>query len=324
MQTISVSRHGGPDVLEVRDAPTPEPGPDELRVDVAAAGVNFVDVYHRTGTYPTRPPFVPGLEGAGRVSAVGAGVSGVAVGDRVAWAAAPGSYAEQVLVPASAAVPVPDAVPDDLAAALPLQGMTAHYLCRSTYPVAAGDTVLVHAAAGGVGLLLVQLVSGLGGRVLATTSTPQKAELAREAGAVEVLPYQGFSDQVRRLTGGAGCAAVFDGVGAATFDESLASLRPRGMLVLFGAASGQVPPLDLQRLNAGGSLFVTRPTLVHYTATREELLWRAGDLWDQVRAGRLRVRIGARYPLAAAARAHADLEARSTSGKLLLLPSATR
>lgn len=322
MQAISVSRHGGPEVLTAVDLPVPAPGPDELRADVVAAGVNFIDVYHRTGTYPTAPPFVPGLEGVGRVSALGAGVTGVRIGDRVAWAAAPGSYAQQVLVPAASALPVPDGVPDDVAAALPLQGMTAHYLCHSTYPVQPGDTVLVHAAAGGVGQLLVQLASGLGARVIATASTPAKAALAREAGAAEVLSYQGFAERVRRLTGGTGAAAVFDGVGAATFDESLASLRRRGMLVLFGAASGQVPPLDLQRLNAGGSLFVTRPTLAHYTATREELLGRATGLWDLVLAGRLRVRIGARYPLGDAARAHSDLEARVTTGKLLLIPPA--
>jgi NADPH2:quinone reductase len=241
----------------------------------------------------------------------------------VAWSGTPGSYAELVTVAADAAVPVPDDVSDELAAAVPLQGMTAHYLVTSTYPVRPADTVLVHAAAGGVGLLLTQLAKARGARVIGTVSTDEKEKLARAAGADEIVRYteQDVAAEVRRLTDGAGVAAVYDGVGASTFDASLASLRPRGTLVLFGASSGPVPPFDLQRLNSGGSLFVTRPTLAHHTATREELLWRATELFDAIRAGELNVRIGGRYPLAEAARAHEDLQSRRTTGKLLLLPS---
>jgi NADPH2:quinone reductase len=319
MRAVVVPRHGGPEVLTVEDRPSLSPGPGELLVEAAAAGVNFIDTYQRAGVYPVPTPFVPGSEGAGRVAAVGPDVSGVDVGDRVAWMSALGSYAQQVLVPAEQAVPVPDGLADDVAAGALLQGVTAHYLSHSTYPVAGGDTVLLHAGAGGVGLLLTQLVKQRGGRVISTVSTDEKEALARAAGADEVLRYEGFADRVRELTGGRGVDVVYDGVGRATFDDSLSSLRPRGMMVLFGGASGQVPPFDPQRLNAGGSLFLTRPKTAEYIATREELTWRAGDVLDGIASGKLDMRIGGRYPLEEAGRAHDDLESRRTTGKLVLL-----
>ncbi|GAA0235749.1 quinone oxidoreductase [Saccharothrix mutabilis subsp. mutabilis] len=321
-KAVVVRATGGPEVLEFGEVEARAPGSGELLVDVAAAGVNFIDTYHREGRYPLPVPFGIGLEGAGRVAAVGPDVTGVAVGDRVAWAHAQGSYAEQAVVPAAAAVPVPDGVADETAAALMLQGMTAHYLVASTYPVREGDTVLVHAAAGGVGLLLVQLAKARGARVIATVSTEAKEALAREAGADEVVRYDRveFAPAVRELTGGAGVAAVYDGVGASTFDGSLASLKPRGYLVLFGASSGPVPPVDPQRLNQAGSVYLTRPSLGAYTAAREELEWRARELFAAVESGALKVRVGGRYPLADARRAHEDLEGRRTTGKLLLLP----
>jgi NADPH2:quinone reductase len=319
MRAVVVPRHGGPEVLTVQERPTPEPGPGEVLVDSAAAGVNFIDTYQRSGVYPVQTPFVPGSEGAGRVAVLGPGVTDLAVGDRIAWSSAPGSYAEQVIVRADQAIGVPDGLPDDVAAGALLQGMTAHYLAYSTHPVSAGDTVLVHAAAGGVGLLLTQLVKLRGGRVIGTVSTDEKEALARGAGADEVLRYEGFSEATRELTGGRGVDAVYDGVGRATFDGSLAALRPRGMMVLFGGSSGQVPPVDPQRLNAGGSLFLTRPKLGDYTATRDELAWRAGDILEGIAAGKLDLRIGERYPLEEAARAHEDLESRRTTGKLVIL-----
>jgi len=322
MRAVVVKEHGGPDVLQLGDWPDPSPGPGQLLVDLAAAGVNFMDIYQRTGQPPYRGdvPYVPGAEGAGTVAAVGPEVTGVAEGDRVAWAGVPRSYAEQVIVPADRAVPVPEGLDLEVAAATILQGMTAHYLCHSSYPVAPGDPVVVHAAAGGVGLLLTQMVAMRGGVVIATTSTEAKAELARAAGAHHVAGYQDFTDVVRDVTGGSGAAAVYDNVGQATFDASLTALRPRGYLVLYGASSGPVPPFDPQRLNTGGSLFLTRPTLGHYIMSRDELLWRSGDLFGWIKEGRLTVRIGGRYPLAEAARAHDDLAARRTTGKLLLLP----
>lgn len=322
MRAVVVTTPGGPDVMEVVDRPTPEPGTGEVLVDVAAGGVNFIDTYHRSGAYPLPAPFVVGSEGAGRVVATGAGVRDVRVGDRVAWAMVPGTgYAEQAVVPADRLVPVPDDVDDETAAAVLLQGMTAQFLTRSTFPVSAGDDVLVHAAAGGVGLLLTQMASAAGARVIGTTSTPDKAALAREAGAAEIVPADAdLAAEVRRITGGRGVDVVYDGVGRATFDAGLDCLRPRGMMVLFGAASGPVPPLDPQVLNAKGSLFLTRPSLVHYTAVRAELLERAGDVLELVRTGRLAVRIGGRYRLAEARRAHEDLEGRRTTGKLLVLP----
>lgn len=322
MRGIRLTATGGPEVLSPADLPDPEPGPGELLVDVAAAGVNYIDTYQRRGTYTVELPFVPGLEGTGRVAAVGSGDTlGFAVGDRVAWAEAHGSYATRVAVPAEVAVPVPDAVPDDLAAGALLQGMTAHFLVTDCAPVGPGDTVLVHAAAGGVGLLLTQLATARGARVLAVVSTAEKEELARGAGAAEVLRTgDDLASEVRGLTGSAGVPVVFDGVGRDTFDGSLASLRRRGTLVLFGAASGPVPPVDPQRLNAAGSVYLTRPKLADYVATRAELTDRAATVYAAVADGTLRVRIGHRYPLDRAADAHADLEGRRTAGKLLLLP----
>jgi NADPH2:quinone reductase len=322
MRAIQVNSYGGPEALQVVDVDASQPGPGQVLVDVAASGVNYIDTYQRSGIYQVPLPLVLGLEGAGTVAAVGTGVTHIAIGDRVAWAAAQGSYAERVLVDAERAIPVPDGVPDDVAAAVPLQGMTAHYLAASTYPVQAGDTVIVHAAAGGVGLLLTQMVRMRGGRVIATVSTDEKAALARGAGADEVVRYDqvDFAAEARRLTGGRGVAAVYDGVGRTTFDASLSTLRPRGTMVLYGASSGPVPPVDPQRLNSGGSLFLTRPSLGHYTATRAELLDRARDVFGWIAAGKLDVRIGGRYPLAEAGRAHEDLQGRRTTGKLLLVP----
>ncbi|WNB84811.1 quinone oxidoreductase [Cellulomonas sp. ATA003] len=327
MRAIRATAAGGPDVLSLDDLPAPSPASGEVLVDVAAAGVNFIDTYRRSGVYPMPYPHVVGSEGAGRVVAVGDGVDDLAVGDRVAWSGAAGSYAEQVAVPAREAVPVPDGVDDDVAAALLLQGLTAHYLVTSTFPVEQGQDVLLHAGAGGVGLLLTQLAVPRGARVITTVGSTEKEELSRAAGASDVIRYTELGDLtaelpalVRDLTGGAGVHTVFDGVGRSTFEASLASLRPRGGLALFGAASGPVPPFDPQRLNAGGSLYLTRPSLGHYVATRAELLDRAGDLWDAVLAGRLDVRIGATFPLADAADAHRALEGRATTGKVLLHP----
>ena len=311
MRAVQIERHGGPEVMELVDVPPPEPGEGQLLVDVAAIGVNYRDVYEREGSYGGDVPAVIGAEGAGAVAATG---------ERVAWVAAPASYAEQVAVDAEKAVPVPDGVSDELAAAALLQGITAHYLCTSTHAVQPGENVLVHAAAGGVGLLLTQMVAMRAGRVIATTSSEEKAELARDAGAAEVIGYDGFGERVRELTDGVGADVVYDGVGAATFDESLASLRPRGDLVLFGAASGRVPPFDPMRLEGGGSLYLTRPSIRHYTATREELLDRARDVFTWIAEGRLEIRIGGRYPLEEVRRAHEDLESRRTTGKLLLIP----
>jgi NADPH2:quinone reductase len=322
MRVVIADQHGGPEVLRVTQRDTPDPGPGQLLVEVAAAGVNFADIYARQGIppYAGQVPFVPGSEGAGVVTAAGPGAEGFGPGDRVAWTGLPGCYAEQVVIPADRAVAVPDGMDLETAAAIMLQGMTAHYLVTDAYPVAAGDPVVVHAAAGGVGLLLTQMVKMRGGVVIATTSTPQKAELAEGAGADYVAGYDDFGAVAREVTGGEGAAVVYDGIGLATFDDSLAALRRRGYLVLYGAASGPVPPLDPQRLAAGGSLFLTRPTLVHYIVTREELLSRADDLFRWVEQGTLTVRIGGRYPLDQAARAHEDLAARRTTGKLVLLP----
>jgi NADPH:quinone reductase len=330
MRVIEVERRGGPEVLSLAERPDPQPGPGQVVAEVAAAGVNYMDIYQREGVGGYRPelPFVTGGEGAGTVIAVGAGVAGLAVGDRVAWSA-PGSYAEQVVLPADRVVPVPDGISTELAAAAILQGMTAHYLATSTYPVRPGDVTVVHAAAGGVGLLLTQIIKRRGGIVVATCSGGEartggaggeKAGLARDAGADHVTSYDRFRAVVGEITGGVGAHVVYDGVGQSTFDDSLAALRPRGMLVVYGAASGQVPPVDIQRLNSGGSLFVTRPTLMHYVADQEELRWRAGEVFDWIAKGELDVRIGGRYPLADAARAQQDLAARRTTGKLLLIP----
>lgn len=318
MRAITIEQHGGPDVLTLTDVPEPEPGPSDVLVEVAHAGVNFIDVYFRTGTYPADLPLTPGKEGSGRIVAVGSEVRDVAVGQRVAWAMGDGAYAERAVVPAHLAVPVPDDVTDETAAAIMLQGLTAHYLTHSITTLRAGDTVLVHAGAGGVGLVLTQLLVEEGVRVLTTTSSEDKARLSREAGADVTLGYDDFAAQVREHTDGAGVRAVFDGVGESTFEGSLDSLAPRGVLALFGASSGPVPAFDPQVLNQKGSLFLTRPSLAHFIADRDELLRRAADLFTLVAAGRLAVRVGGRYPLTDAAEAHRDLEGRRSTGKLLL------
>lgn len=325
MRAIVVSELGDPDVLRLAERDDPQPGPGELLVQVGAAGVNFIETYQRSGLYQMAVPYTPGAELAGRVLAVGEGVVGFQPGDRVATVDARGSYAEQAIVAADRAVPVPDGVDIETAAAVMLQGMTAHYLTYSTYPIKGGETALVHAAAGGMGLLLTQLVKAAGGKVIGTTSSEAKAKIATEAGADEIVRYDQVADdelaaEVRRRNGGQGVHVVYDGVGAATFEASLAALRPRGMLVSFGNASGPVPPVAPLRLSQGGSLFLTRPTLTHYIAARQELEWRAGDLFRWVQDGTLSVRIGATYPLAEAAQAHRDLQERKTTGKLLLVP----
>ncbi len=318
MRAVVITRHGGPEVLEVRDVPDSPGGDGRLVVEVTAAGVNFRDVYERqgAGAYAGPTPIVAGVEGAGVVREA-AGAFGA--GDRVAWWQGPGSSAELVALDPAVAVPVPDGVTDEQAAAVLLQGMTAHYLCTDTFAVGWGDWVVVHAAAGGVGLLLTQMVRRAGGRVIATTSGGDKAELAREAGAEEVVGYDELPARVRELTGEEGAPVVFDGVGRATFEASMASLRPRGTLVVYGYSSGPPDPVPLPRLNEG-SFFLTRPGLQHYVATREDLLERAGTILGWVADGSLSVRIGGRYPLEEARRAYEDLEARRTTGKLLLLP----
>ena len=321
MRAIVVRELGGPQAMVLAEHPDPVAGPGQVLVQVAAAGVNFIDIYRRSGVYNQPLPYVPGSEGAGTVVAVGEGVTDVAVGDRVAWHDAHGgSYAERVAVDADMTVPVPDGTDLVAAAAVMLQGMTAHYLCRSTFEVKPGTVAVVHAAAGGVGLLLTQMIRALGGTVIATTSGGPKAELAEQAGADYVTGYGEFGAVVDRATDGRGADVVYDGVGKDTFDASLAALRPRGLLALFGGSSGQVPPFDPQRLNSGGSLFLTRPTLANYTADRAELLWRAGDVLGAVASGELNVRIGLEYSLAHAPQAHEDLAARRTTGKLILIP----
>ena len=320
MRAIVVSELGGPEVMALGDWPDPVPGPGQVVVEVAAAGVNFIDVYRRSGVYKQPVPYVPGSEGAGTVVAVGEGVHEFSAGDHVAWCEGPGSYAERVAVAADQLMPVPGGIDLKVAGAVVLQGLTAHYLCHSTFPVAEGTVAVVHAAAGGVGLLLTQIIKDIGGTVVATTSSTPKAVLAKQAGADFVTTYAEFPAVVREVTGGRGADVVFDGVGKDTFDASLSVLRPRGMMVLFGGSSGQVPPLDPQRLNSGGSLYLTRPTLAHYVADRPELLWRAGDIFERIAKASLHVRIGADYPLADAPRAHEDLTSRRTTGKLLLLP----
>jgi NADPH2:quinone reductase len=323
VRAVVVEKTGGPEVLTVKETDPPVPGPGEVLVDVAAAGVNFIDVYNRTGAYPQPLPMVLGSEGAGTVFAVGDGVTDLEPGDRVAWAMVGGAgYTEMAVVPAARAVPVPEGVDLETAAAVMLQGMTAHYLCESTYPAKAGETALVHAAAGGLGLLLVQMLAAKGVRVIGTTSTEEKELLAREAGADEVVRYteQDLRSEVGRLTDGRGVDVVYDSVGRTTFDAGLDLLRPRGYMVLCGASSGPVPPLDPQVLNQKGSLFLTRPTLGHYIATREELLERGGAVLSAVAEGRLHVRVGGRYALEDVGRAHDDLEGRRTTGKLLVVP----
>ncbi|MCW2133523.1 quinone oxidoreductase family protein [Arthrobacter sp. VKM Ac-2550] len=319
-QAIVAEAPGGPEVMQLQEVRIPTPGPGQLLVKVAAAGVNFIDTYQRSGVYKVRFPFTPGSEIAGTVEACGEGVTGFANGDRVATSEARAGYAQYALMDADGALPVPDGVSDETAAAIPLQGMTAHYLVNSSFKVQSGQTVLTHAGAGGVGLVLTQLLKAKGARVITTVSTDEKEELAREAGADEVLRYDGFAEQVRELTGGTGVDVVYDGVGKDTFEGSLASLRTRGTLVLFGGASGQVPPFDLQRLNAAGSLFVTRPKLADHLLTAEERRWRSEELFAAVLDGSLKMRVGASYPLSEAGQAHSDLESRRTTGKLLLIP----
>ena len=322
MKIVLVEEPGGPEQLRLIEMPKPEPGRDQALVKIAAAGVNYIDIYHRTGLYKVDPPITLGMEGAGVVEAVGEGVTEVAPGDRVAYAMARGSYAEYAVVPAWMLVKLPPALDFQSAAAAMLQGMTAHYLTHSTFPLKSGDACLIHAAAGGVGLLLVQMAKMRGARVFGTVSTPAKAELARQAGADVVILYteQDFLEVVRRETNGRGVDVVYDSVGAATWDKSLDCLRPRGMMVSFGNASGPVPAFQPLVLSQKGSLFLTRPTLGHYTATREELLWRAGDVLSWVQDGRLKLRIERVYRLEEAAEAHRALESRATSGKLLIVP----
>jgi NADPH2:quinone reductase len=322
MHAIQIAEYGGPEVLSYKEVPTPEPKAGQVLLKIEAIGVNFIDVYHRTGQYAGALPFIPGQEAAGVVAALGPDVTGFKVGDRVAYASIMGSYAEYNAVPADRLVPLPEGVDFKQAAAAMLQGMTAHYLSYSTYPIQAGDTVLVHAGAGGVGLLLTQIAKHLGARVITTVSTEEKAQLSREAGADEVILYteQDFEAEVKRLNNGKGLPVVYDSVGKDTFDKSLNCLRPRGYMVLYGASSGQVPPFSPQTLNSKGSLYLTRPTLGHYIATREELLQRAGDILQWVADGELKLRIEHTYPLSEVAQAHRDLQGRVTTGKLVLLP----
>jgi len=322
MKAIQVKQVGGPESMQLVDLPVPEPKANEAVVKLAAAGVNFIDVYVREGRYKAPLPVIVGQEGAGTVTAVGTDVKSVKVGDRVAWTSVLGSYAEYAAVPADRLVPVPQGVSDQQAAAAMLQGMTAHYLCHDTYPLKRGETALVHAAAGGVGLLLVQMTHHIGARVIGTVSTEEKAKLAREAGADEVILYTqaDFEAETKRLTGGKGVDVVYDSVGKTTFDQGLNILRPRGMMALFGGSSGAVAPFDLITLSQKGSLYVTRPTLINYVATREELVARSSAVFGMIAAGKLKLRIEHMYPLAEAQRAHRELEGRKTTGKLLLIP----
>ena len=324
MKAVVVKELGDADMLQVTDLPSPVPGPGQIVVDVAAAGINFIDVYHRTGHYPPPAPlpYVPGGEGSGTVTAVGPAVSHVRVGERVAWCqVAGGGYAEQIVLQEGDAIPIGDDLADDVAAAVLVQGLTAHYLTKSVYAVGPNDTALVHAAAGGSGYMLTQTIKLLGGRVIAAVSTPEKEAVAREAGADHVVNY-GKSDvatEVRRLTDGRGVSVVYDGTGASTFEGSIASLRRRGTMVLYGSSSGPVPPVDVQQVLKGG-LFLTRPSMPDYISTREERLPPIGEVLGWLRDGRLKVRIGGRYPLDDVRRAHRDLESRATTGKLLLVP----
>lgn len=322
MKAIQVQKTGGPEVLTLVDLPVPTPKPNEAIVKIAAAGVNFIDVYFREGRYPAQLPFVDGQEGAGTVTEVGSEVRSLKAGDRVAYSNVLGSYAEYAAVPAEKLVKVPDGLSDEQAAAAMLQGMTAHYLVYSTYPLKKGETALIHAAAGGVGLLLVQMAKNVGARVIGTAGSDDKARLAKEAGADEVIVYtrQDFEAETKRLTDGKGVHVIYDGVGKSTFEQDLNLLRPRGYLVLFGASSGAVPPFDPIRLSQKGSLFLTRPSLMHYVATREELAKRAGDVLGWIAAGKLKLRIAHKYKLAEAQQAHRDLEGRKTTGKVLLIP----
>lgn len=320
MRAIVANEAGGPEVLKIEDRPAPMAGPGELLVKAEAIGVNFIEIYQRQGVYQVPYPFMPGSEAAGTVLSVGDGVQGFAPGDRVATAAARQTYAEQFVVVAAEAARVPDGVDIETATALPLQGVTAHYLATSSAHPRPGDTALVHAGAGGVGLLLTQLLVERGVRVFTTASTPEKRELSLHAGASESFAYEGFAERAREATDGEGVAVVYDGVGRDTFDDSLKALRVRGEMVLFGGASGQVPPFDLQRLNAGGSLSITRPSMGYFMRTAEEREWRYRELFEALANGSLKIRIGERFPLASAADAHEALAGRGTTGKLILIP----
>jgi NADPH:quinone reductase len=322
MKTIRVNSPGGPEALRLEEMPTPTPNPGQVLIRVEAIGLNFIEIYQRTGAYKVPVPFTPGTEAAGTVQAIGDGVTGVKVGDRVASVNVLGSYADHALVSADRVVVLPAGVSTKAAAASLLQGLTAHYLTTSTYPLKSGDTCLVHAAAGGLGLLLCQMGKGRGARVIGTTSTEEKARLAREAGASDVILYTktDFAAEVKRLTNGAGVQVIYDSVGRTTFLPGFGCLAPRGMMVLCGQSSGAVEPFDPQLLNQRGSLFLTRPTLGHYTATRDELTWRAGELFGWIADGSITIRIGAEFPLARAGDAHRALEGRGTTGKVLLIP----
>lgn len=322
MKAVRVHKYGGPEVLTQEDIPVPEPKAGEARVKIEAAGVNFIDIYQRTGLYPLQTPFTLGMEGAGTVDALGEGVGEVKPGDRVAYAMTLGSYAEYAVVPAWKLAPLPANIDAQSGAALMLQGMTAHYLTHSTYPLKRGEVALVHAAAGGVGLLLIQIAKQRGATVIGTVSTEAKARLAKDAGADHLILYTqtDFADEVKKITGGRGVQVVYDSVGQSTFEKSLDCLRPRGYLVLFGQSSGPVPPFDAGKLAAKGSLFLTRPTLIHYTSDRAELLERAGDLFSWTASGKLKLRIEKTFALAEAAEAHRQLEGRKTAGKIILLP----
>ena len=321
MKAIRIHKHGGPEVMILEEAPLPKPGPGEATVEVYVSGVNFVDTYYRAGLYkPPTLPFSPGSEAAGIISAVGEGVEDVRIGDRVAYAMSLGSYAEFAAVPAWKLARLPDSMDFETGAAIMLQGMTAHYLCYSTFLLKSGDTALVHAGAGGVGQLLIQIAHRIGARVLATAGTPEKAELARLAGADDTIVYatQDFEGEVKRLTGGRGVDVVYDGIGAATWEKSLNCLKPRGYLVLYGQASGPTPPVDPLLLMGKGSLFLTRPTLHHYAASRQEIQWRADDLFAWLSSGVLKLRCDFTFPMRDAAKAHTELEGRRTTGKVLL------
>ena len=322
MNAIQIQNTGGPEVLQLVELPIPVPGPGQVLIRVEAVGVNFIEIYFRKGQYKATMPLVPGSEAAGTIEDLGSGVNGFKAGELVASVGVLGSYAEYALVPAAQLVKVPDGLSPEKAAAAMLQGMTAHYLAKSTYPLKAGDTALVHAGAGGVGLLLTQMAAKIGARVITTVSTEEKAELSREAGAADVILYteQDFVAEVKRLTGGKGVDVVYDSVGKTTFEGSLNCLRPRGLMALFGGSSGAVPPFDLIQLSSKGSLFLTRPTLWHYVATRQELEWRAGEVLGAVASGELKLRMEHMYPLADAGQAQADMEGRKTTGKILLEP----
>lgn len=324
MHAIEVAETGGPEVLKYVEKPKPSPRSDEVLIAADAIGVNYIDTYFRSGQYPRELPFVLGMEVCGTVAAVGDDVAAIKAGDRVVTANANGAYAEFCTAPADFVAYVPDAVQSDAVASALLKGMTAHYLIKSVYAVQPRDFVLVHAGAGGVGLILTQWATSLGARVITTASTPDKAELSRQAGAVEVLDYPEdageFAAKVRELTSGHGVAAVYDGVGKTTFDASLASLAVRGTLALFGASSGPVPPVDPQRLNAAGSVYLTRPNLAHFTRTADEFAWRAGEVLDAIADGSITITVGGHYPLAEAEQAHRDLQARKTTGSIVLLP----